>query len=235
MPDQPSLAIVIPVFNEQENLVPLLSDWKPVFASTGASCRILLIDDGSKDGSLALLRSLGQQDRAMEIYSQSNAGHGASILRGYRMALDADWVFQIDSDHQLDPAAFMELWNNREAYDLLIAQRVEKNASPARRRLSRVSQAIVFCLFGSAIRDINSPFRLIRTEPLGAALGKIPPRSFAPNILITAWFISQKSSIFTTVVMPRGGTGLRRSKMSGLIWRGAIRSAVQTLLFRLRC
>jgi dolichol-phosphate mannosyltransferase len=229
------LAIVIPVCNEQSTIVSLLRDWKPVFEKTGVPYCAILIDDGSKDDSLSILRYLSERDSSMEVVTQPNAGHGPAILRGYRMALEAEWVFQIDSDHQLEITGFSELWNNRDRYDLLLAERTDKNASAGRRVLSRVSGGIVRSFFGGAVRDVNSPYRLMRAELLGKSLQAIPPDSFAPNILITAWFVRQKSRIFRTTVTLRDYAGLRRSKMSGYILRGAIRSAVQTLIFRLRC
>ncbi|HET6254200.1 MAG TPA: glycosyltransferase family 2 protein [Puia sp.] len=245
MPDQPSLAVVIPVFNEQENLAPLLNDWLPVFRQATAHYRIILVDDGSTDQSLPVLREMQRHEPSIEVITQANAGHGPAILRGYRMAVrlpgpgpansDAEWVFQIDSDHQLDPAAFRELWDNRDRYDLLLAERVDKNASAGRRLISGISRCIVHGLYGPIVDDVNSPYRLMRSARLSEALLKIPARSFAPNILITAWFVRRKRRIFTMAVTPRGAAGLRRSKLSGHIWRGAIRSAVQTVLFRLRC
>lgn len=235
MPDSPVLSVVIPVCNEQSTIVSLLRDWQPVFQKTGVPYRVILIDDGSTDDSLSILRGLAEKDSRMEVVAQANAGHGPAILRGYRMALDSEWVFQIDSDHQLEITAFSALWNNRDGFDLLLAERADKKASAGRRALSRVSRGIVRGLFGNAVRDVNSPYRLMRTAELKNALQKIPPGSFAPNLLITGWFIRQKSRIFTTTVMPRTDAGLRRSKVSGYILRGAIRSAIQMLKFRLRC
>jgi glycosyltransferase involved in cell wall biosynthesis len=235
MPDSPTLAVVIPVYNEEEHILPLLRDWLPVFKATGATFRVIFINDGSTDqGHVRLLRIREEED-SIEVIMQVNAGHGPAILRGYCQALDAEWVFQIDSDHQLDPAAFRDLWNNRDHYDLLLAERVDKNASRGRRLVSGISRGIVHGLFGPAVNDVNSPYRLMRAARLREALQKVPTRSFAPNILITAWFVRQKNRIFTTPVMSRNNARLRRSKMSGYIWQGAIRSAVQTLLFRLRC
>lgn len=235
MPNSPVLAIVIPVCNEQSTIVSLLRDWQPVFRETGVSYRTILVDDGSKDDSLLILRNLAEQDSSLEVVTQPNAGHGPAILRGYRMALEAEWVFQIDSDHQLETGGFSELWKNRDRYDLLLAERTDKNASAGRRVLSRISGGIFRSFFGGVVRDVNSPYRLMRAELLRKSLQVIQPDSFAPNILITAWFVRQKSRIFRTTVTLRDCVGLRRSNMSGYILRGAIRSAMQTLIFRLRC
>ncbi|HEV3326082.1 MAG TPA: glycosyltransferase family 2 protein [Puia sp.] len=228
------LAIVIPVYNEEQHIVALLKDWQPVFDATGSPYRVILIDDGSTDKSLEILKSQQKKDAALSVHTQPNAGHGPAILRGYRMALDADWVFQIDSDHQLDMFTFCELWSRRNQYDLLLGERKEKNASFSRRCVSFISGLIVHTLFGRGITDVNTPYRLIRSESLREALEKIPANSFAPNILLTAWFVEKKRRIFTTKTGLRGGLQQRTSKMNGYFLRGAVRSALQTLLFRIR-
>jgi dolichol-phosphate mannosyltransferase len=228
------LAIVIPVYNEEQHIVALLKDWQPVFDATGSPYRVILIDDGSTDKSLEILKSQQKKDAALSVHTQPNAGHGPAILRGYRMALDADWVFQIDSDHQLDMFTFCELWSRRNQYDLLLGERKEKNASFSRRCVSFISGLIVHTLFGRGITDVNTPYRLIRSESLREALEKIPANSFAPNILLTAWFVGKKRRIFTTKTGLRGGLQQRTSKMNGYFLRGAVRSALQTLLFRIR-
>jgi len=241
MPNNPTLAVVVPVYNEQDNLIPLLRDWQPRFQEANIPFQVIFIDDGSTDSSLRLLEQVN--DPSISVVTQPNAGHGSAILRGYRLALalGAEWVFQIDSDHQLDPAAFADLWNNRDRYDLLLAEREDKDASFGRRLISGVSRGIVHTLYGSgvsevssAVKDVNSPYRLMRAARLGEAFVEIPAGSFAPNVLITAWFVLKKSRIFTTKTRPRGGALRRRSKLSAYILRGAIRSAFQTLMFRLR-
>jgi dolichol-phosphate mannosyltransferase len=232
MPDSPILAVVIPVYNEQENLMQLLDDWQPVFRETGVPYELIFIDDGSTDNGPRVLEQLS--DPSIRVVAQPNAGHGPAILRGYRLSLAAEWVFQIDSDHQLDPAAFQELWNNRDRYDLLLAERVDKDAATGRRLISGISRGIVHFLFGTGVNDVNSPYRLMRAARLGEALQNIPAGSFAPNVLITAWFVLKKSRIFTTKTKPRGGAGRRRSRLNGYMLLGAFRSAFQTLMFRLR-
>ena len=233
MPYNPELAIVIPVYNEEKNLRSLIRDWQPVFKATGANYRIIVIDDGSTDRSIAMLKELQSEEPHLSVHTQPNSGHGAAILKGYRLALDAEWIFQIDADHDLDTGAFTQLWANRDDYDLLLAQRRERNASKGRRWISRVSTAMVRVLYGRGVTDVNSPYRLMRTQLVRAALEKIPAASFAPNILLTSWFILRKSRIFTTSVDLRGH-GIRRSRLNRYFLGGSFRSSIQTILFRLR-
>jgi dolichol-phosphate mannosyltransferase len=234
MPVNPILAVVIPVYNEEKNIAALLHDWLQVFRNTGLPFRVLLIDDGSKDNSGKILQTLAENDPTLSVCTQLNAGHGPSILKGYRLAAAAQWVFQIDSDHQLDTAAFRTLWDNREDYDLLLAERKEKNATLPRQCISGVSKGIVRWLYGRGVRDVNTPYRLMRAQKLQEALEKIPETSFAPNILLTSWFVGKKNRIFTTTTELRREGSPRQSKMNGYFLRGAIQSALQTIFFRTR-
>jgi dolichol-phosphate mannosyltransferase len=232
--NSPILSVVIPLYNEEQNLSALLNDWQDVFRATGVPYRVILIDDGSKDQSLAVLQNMQKNNATLTVRTQPNAGHGPAILKGYRMALDAEWVFQIDSDHQLDTAAFRILWDNRDNYDLLLAERSAKNASLPRQCISEISKGIVHLFFGRSVNDVNTPYRLMRSERLKEALERVPGNSFAPNILLTSWFVLKKNRIFMTKTQLRAGNRQRRSKLNGYFLQGALKAAVQTLLFRIR-
>lgn len=235
MPSKPTLSVVIPVYNEADKLKALLGDWQTVFKNTGVAYNIILIDDGSKDNSLSILKKLAATDPALDIHTQSNAGHGPAILNGYHRAIDggAEWIFQIDSDHQLETTAFRNLWANKEDFDLLLAQRRDKNATQGRQWISRFTGWSVRLLFGAGVSDINSPYRLMRSKALQPALQRIPADSFAPNVLITAWFIKKKYRIFIATVNPMKDGG-RKSRMNRYFLRGALRSFRQLIAFRIK-
>jgi glycosyltransferase involved in cell wall biosynthesis len=226
--------VVIPVYNEEKNIATLIRDWSHVFGNTGIPYHIILIDDGSKDQSLSLIRQMQDSHPFLFVHTQSNAGHGPSILKGYRMALGAEWIFQIDSDHQIETTTFQELWNNRDRYDFLLAERKEKNATLLRQYVSRISSLLVHLLYGHGVNDVNSPFRLMRSSRLQEALDKIPEGSFAPNILLTSWFVLKKSRIFTTIAEVRRAGLPRQSKMNSYFLKGALKSALQTIVFRIK-
>ena len=228
------LQIVIPVYNEAASLRPLIDDWRSLLNSIPVSYEFVFIDDGSTDQSLSLLKTCQQADPNILVYSQPNAGHGPAILAGYRQACQAPWVLQIDSDHQLSPAAFPELWRQRQAYDLLLGQRQEKHAAPGRRFISGVSRGMLRMLFGRGPKDVNCPYRLYRGSALALALPAIPPDSFAPNVLLTAWFVHSRLRIHTMPVSANPGMAVRKSKFNGYFLRGSIQALLQTFLFRIR-
>lgn len=229
-----SLAVVIPVFNEEKTIGPLITDLHRLLTGENIPCRFIIINDGSTDNSLDILQSLAASIPGIEIITHKNCGHGPSLLKGYQLALQYDWVFQLDSDYQYELSAFLSLWKQREQYDLLIAEREERNASGLRDIATVVSRSQVTLLYGKGIKDINSPYRLIRTKKLTLALQHIKATAFAPNILIAAYFIKNKFSIFTGSVRAIEGAGERKSKMSLYIFKGCIKSFTDIFLFRFK-
>ena len=228
------LGIVVPVFNEEDHVEALISDWNKIFASYSISYRFFIVNDGSTDRSLERMESMQNKSFPIEIFSQSNKGHGPAILHGYAKALDAAWVFQIDADHQFDVSAFDDLWRHRNAYDFLIAERVQKNASIPRNAVSVLSSFLVQQIFGRGVRDVNSPYRLFRSSLLAVAISKISDKSFAPNILLTAYFVFKQTRIYVTSVKMSSTATLRKSKMSSYLFNGSLMSLFQTIAFRFR-
>lgn len=246
------LSIVIPVFNEERNIGELLKDWQLTFQTIPIRHRFIIINDGSTDNSLSILQSIAGQMPGISLYTQTNAGHGPAILTGYKMALGitqpdqpgasnphgvpatSDWIFQIDADHQHDPSLFPVLWQHRHEYDLLLGERKEKKATLARKWVSAASTGIVRLLYGSRVKDVNSPYRLMRSTCLKDAIPLIPRDSFAPNVLLTGWFVFFRSKIFTAQLPARSSGIQRPSKMNGYFLRGCFKSIFQTISFRFK-
>lgn len=226
-----SLAVVIPVFNEAKTIAVLIDDLRMLFASQNISCHFIIINDGSTDESLSILKNVAAVNANIEIISQDNMGHGPSLIKGYQRSLNYDWVFQLDSDYQYDLAAFITLWDNRHEHQLLVAQRKQRNASSGRDVVTVISQQLIRLLYGRGLKDINSPYRLIQTSKLAKALHHIKPNSFAPNILIAAWFIKERMSVFTMPVELKPNAIERKSKMSWYIFKGCVKSVTDIFLF----
>lgn len=227
------LSVVIPAYNEAQNIVELIKDWHLTLAASKIAYQFIIIDDGSVDNTVELLKALQTEIPAVTIYPQSNKGHGPAILKGYEIGMQSPWIFQIDADHQFETNAFYELWQQRNNYDLLLAEREEKNATLFRKVVSMASGLIVKLLFGKGIKDVNSPYRLMRADKLQQALRKIPAHSFAPNVLITSFFISTKKRIFTNIVHFRGSINPKKSRMNLYFFKGCINSTLQVIKFRL--
>src|SRR5215471_7605007 len=122
---RPQISVVLPVFNESENLNALVSRLLPVLdGAADNSFEIVFIDDGSHDGSAELLDSLNEEDdRLKVVHFSRNFGHQAALQAGLDHASGAA-VILMDADLQDPPEVilkFIEKW--REGYQVVYAVR----------------------------------------------------------------------------------------------------------------
>lgn len=97
-----SLYIVIPAYNEEDNIEKCVQDWYPIvekYHGDGAS-RLVIIDDGSKDQTYQILTKLAKTRPLLQPLTKENGGHGSTVLSGYKYAINhkAEYIFQTDSD-----------------------------------------------------------------------------------------------------------------------------------------
>lgn len=179
------VAVVIPVFNEEKLIGECINEWLNVLDSVNLNYEILIIDDGSSDATISIVERYGDNQNIQVIIKQ-NEGHGPTILAGYKRAVGiAEWVFQADSDNEISPNQFSALWSRRQGQDAVIAWRQGRNQTTVRRLVTFFARVTTKVLFRCHLRDVNIPFRLIRSETLAILLEKIPSDTFAPNIALS--------------------------------------------------
>lgn len=226
------LAVVIPVYNEADNLEKLIADWHKVFSENNISYCFILVNDGSKDESKMVIEKLQKEYETITLLNQPNSGHGAAILNGYHKGLLCEWIFQIDSDHQYTTNVFSEMWKYRNDYDFLIAERKDTNASLSRKMITYICSKSVNFIFGSNIIDINSPYRLIKSSLLANCLEKIPVHSFAPNVIMTVLIIKKKEHTYSTSLYFRPSIVPNKSRLNKKLFQGSVQTFFT--LFKIR-
>jgi dolichol-phosphate mannosyltransferase len=126
----PELSVVVPVYNEQENLSELYRRLAPVMDSLTTHWELVLVDDGSRDGSAALMRQLAAEDaRVVAVELARNFGHQTAISAGLEHAC-GDAVIVMDADLQDPPEVlpqFVAKW--REGHDVVYAIREGRKES----------------------------------------------------------------------------------------------------------
>jgi dolichol-phosphate mannosyltransferase len=118
----PELAVVIPVYNEQDSIRKVICEWMGELDRWCEDYVVLAINDGSSDRSLEELRLLQKRcGPRLLLTTRQNCGHGQTCLEGYRQSsmMGAQYVFQIDSDGQCDPRYFHRLWSLREQFTVI--------------------------------------------------------------------------------------------------------------------
>ena len=219
------LFIVIPAYNEQDNIEQVVNDWYPVLERFGADgSQLVVVDDGSTDATAATLAKLAQALPALDAVTKPNGGHGAAVLFGYRRALDAgaDWVFQTDSDGQTLPAEFSGFWEGRERYDAIIGVRSNRQDGLARKLVERVLCIVLWHYFGVKLPDANAPFRLMRSETLARRIKLLPSNYNLPNAVLTALFVrcGDRVSFREVTFRPRQGgkNSINLRRIVGIGW-----------------
>jgi glycosyltransferase involved in cell wall biosynthesis len=189
------LVVVIPVYNEAETIEGVVTEWSATFNALGIVHQFLLLNDGSKDGTLKVLKRMQENDpEHLVVVDKPNAGHGRTCRLGYSAAVEApgvEWVFQIDSDGQCDPAYFPDFWAQREAADCVFGQRIKRDDGQLRALTSKICKLGATVLGGRDMVDPNVPYRLMRKKTLSKAITKIPASFDIHNVALT--FILKQS------------------------------------------
>jgi dolichol-phosphate mannosyltransferase len=193
-----SLAVVLPVYNEEGSIANVLSKWVKALDKLGIDYNVHVYNDGSTDDSLTILRKYAAPPNSkVTIHDKTNSGHGPTILKGYRdNANDYEWIFQIDSDDEMGSESFNYLWEERSKYDLLIGIRNGRRQPLPRKIVSLVSRLSVRAFYGKSVWDVNSPYRLMRTEKFKEFYQKIPKDTFAPNVILSGFVGRAKLRFF---------------------------------------
>lgn len=231
MNESVELAVVLPVFNEEKNIVQLIYRWQHYFSKKNISFEFIIINDGSGDESLTILEQLSKNNNRIKVYSQENKGHGPAIRKGYTLALNSDWIFQLDADSFYDTDAFDEMWKHKENYDFLVGKINQKNTTTARRLISWISVTLVRLLCRASSKDINTPYRLMHADDVASILPKIPEDSFAVNIMVSMYYIKNKKKIYSIPLKYIDTDTIRKSKMNNYFLRGALLSFFQLIQF----
>ena len=176
--DLPELSVIIPVFNEADNLEALVARLVPVLERVAASHEIVFVDDGSSDKSMDKLRALHALDHRCRTVSFSrNFGKEIAIAAGLDHARGQAVVI-IDADLQHPPEVietFVARW--REGYKNVYGTRIDRNAdSPLRRMLTRRFYSIFETFGETGLPDGAGDFRLLDRQAV-EALKSMPERA----------------------------------------------------------
>lgn len=207
------LYIVIPAYNEGSNIEQCVKDWYPVVEKCNGDgeSRLVIINDGSKDNTFEIMKELAKDRPLFTPITKPNGGHGATVLFGYRYAIehDADYIFQTDSDGQTNPEEFYEFWEKRNEYEAVIGNRVVRGDGKNRKFVENTVCFLLHVIFGVKVKDANAPFRLMRKELVEKYIGRLPQDYNIPNIMFTTYFVyyGHKVSFIPITFKPRqGGT-----------------------------
>jgi len=142
MPARPGISLVIPVYNERDNLAILHSELTAVMKTIGDAYEILFVNDGSSDGSDRVLRDLRAADPNVRVLALArNSGQSAAMDAGFKGAA-GDVVVTLDADLQNDPADIPRLLAALDGWDAVVGVRLKRRDNLVRRVSSRVANYV---------------------------------------------------------------------------------------------
>jgi glycosyltransferase involved in cell wall biosynthesis len=157
------VSVVIPVFNEKDNLAPLVAELTGVLRSEDLEHEVVIVDDGSTDGSVVTLRTLEETcPELVVIELAKNYGQSAAIAAGLAHARGRDVVL-MDGDGQNDPGDIPAmLARRREGYDLVAGWRVERKDRWISRRLpSLIANRLIWLTTGLPVHDHGCTLKVV--------------------------------------------------------------------------
>ena len=221
------LYIVVPAYNESENLDNLIRDWYPVIEKHNGDndSRLVIINDGSKDNTYELLQEYAKTRPLIQPMTKQNGGHGSTVLFGYRYAIaeGADYIFQTDSAGQTDPDEFEQFWKNRKEYDAIIGHRIVRGDGKSRKFVENTVCILLRMIFGVKVQDANAPFRLMKADLVKKYIDRLPKEYNLPNIMFTTYFVyyNEKVKFIPITFKPRqaGSNTINIKKIIKIGWK----------------
>jgi glycosyltransferase involved in cell wall biosynthesis len=175
----PSVSIIVFAFNEAENVGPVLSELRSWLSANEPSAQIVLVDDGSSDGTLAAAKTALEGMHSTCLRHDKNRGIGAALKTGVK-ACEAPWVTFMPADGQIEPMAIGTLLSaarkNRNV-DLVLSTYADRDDGAFRKVLSFSVRALVFAVHGVNLRS-DGPYLFRREQFVPEAL---PPDTFFLN------------------------------------------------------
>jgi glycosyltransferase involved in cell wall biosynthesis len=160
--ERPALSLIFPVFNEQENIGVVLDAALDLAPKLAADFEIVVVDDGSRDGSAGVIAERVASDPRVRVLTHpSNRGYGAALRSGLREAR-GELVFFSDADLQFELTELEDLLHHTERFDVVAGYRSPRRDPWGRRLLAAGWGLLVRALFDLQIRDIDCAFKVFR-------------------------------------------------------------------------
>jgi glycosyltransferase involved in cell wall biosynthesis len=162
---QERLFVIIPCFNEEGNLANTVDDVLSVAPSLPVEVEVLLIDDGSTDGTRATMEQICSEHENVRMrVNERNLGIGVSVMRAYELIPPGSWVTGLPGDNEIVFASIREFLRMREDFDLILGYLQNPVIRTVRRRVvSWAFTRIVGLLYGFPFRYYNG-LKLYRVE-----------------------------------------------------------------------
>ena len=161
------LSLVVPLYNEEDNVLPLVQCLIEAMEDNGYDFEVILVNDGSCDGTAKLLDEVAEKDKRFKIvHFRFNCGQTAALMAGFDFT-SGDVIVTLDGDLQNDPADIpMLLAELDKGYDVCSGWRKNRKDAPVRVLFSRIANKIISFVSGIKLNDYGCTLKAYRKEIL---------------------------------------------------------------------
>ncbi len=160
------ISAVLPAYNEEAALPRTVGNLRAVLAGLGRPFEIIVVNDGSADGTGKLADRLAREDPAVRVvHHPRNKGYGAALKSGFAAAR-LDWVFLMDADGQFDPSELPAFVDASRDADFVVGYRAERADALHRRLFAKMWARLMGLLLSVGVRDVDCAFKLMRRSYL---------------------------------------------------------------------
>ena len=185
---RPSISIVVPFFNEEQNVAPLLAEIRAVCDGLEKSYEGIFVNDGSRDATGRRLDEAAQSwPEAKTFHFLSNNGQAAALFFGMKQA-SGEIIVTLDGDGQNDPADIPRLLTALEGHDMVAGVRTRRQDIWLRLAMSKLANSVRSKFLGDGLRDTGCALKAFRSEVVGAFIPIRTLYSFMGAMAVAAKF-----------------------------------------------
>ncbi len=204
----PQVSIIIPAYNEEDAVIPLIERIRRVMAGAERTYEIVVVDDGSTDQTFERAASAG----ARVIRHPYNIGNGAAVKTGIRSSR-GEILVMLDADGQHPPKYIPELLRQVETYHMVVGARTRSSTTKAHRDFAnKVYNWFATYICGRRIEDLTSGFRAVRGHVAREFISLLP-NTFSYPTTITLATVRSGYSLAYIPITGAGRTGNGKSKI----------------------
>lgn len=237
VPD-PSLLLLIPAYNEEARIEPVLREYATFFGKNySGKFQLVVVLNGCRDNTLGVVQNVAKEFSSIRwLDFPAPIGKGGALIEGLKLASDDGLIGYVDADGATGPKAFLELAQHIGTVDCVIGSRwlpdsvlIQKQPG-LRRFVSRCFHFIVELLFWLHVKDTQCPCKLIRSKAVQKIHSTlcIADLAFDVNLLV-----SLKRAGFQIKEVPIEWTDVAGSKVTASLFRSSLTMFLSVLRVRL--
>jgi glycosyltransferase involved in cell wall biosynthesis len=226
-----SISLVLPAYNEAENIEPMVAEAVPALAANAADWEIVVVDDGSADETAAVTRRVSEREPRVRLVQHAvNRGFGSAVLTGFTSATK-DWIFYTDADRQFVLAELERFVPHMGSADLIAGYRAPRRDPFLRVLYGKGWSALCTLLFGYTVRDVDCGFKLLRRKIVQDLAPRIESRGATFSI---EWLVRAKRAGYRFVELPVSHRPRVAGSQTGANMRVIVRAFRELVRFRLQ-